>query len=349
MKQSPGYTRAATRTHSAPFAPVPAPAFSGQYSARPVLPTFSATPSDTTDNGLCRMLGGGRSQTYAVNIGALEELGYGQSVPVPVDQRPATRPHPHTDPYDDWSIDLGTPSETEKPQRKALLPHLTIPPVLVASLAVLVLIVLAWAFVTPAFAAGMSISRYHDLGSPPASRPAQASVIDTSAAVPAASQQPQPAVAAQPAAGGSYSIVGSPSISVAQIEAVLQQYGSPAAGLGQHLYDLGVQYGIDPAYALAFFVHESGCGTKGVARSTHSLGNIRWTEGWDNFEGYRQYPTWEAGMEDWYKLVTDLYINQWGLRTVDAIIPVYAPSGDGNNPAGYIASVEGMVDSWRGK
>ena len=345
MKQSPSYTRTATQTHSAPFAPIPAPAFSGQYSVRPILPTYSATPTDNTDNGLCRMLGGGRSQTYAINIGALEDLGYNQ--PLPVERRPATRPHPHTDPYEDWSIDLGTPAAIEKPEHNKRVPQLTIPPTLIAVFAVLVLIVLAWALVTPAFAAGIPISRYHDVGASAAGGAAQAPIIDTSA--PAASQQPQPAVAAQPAASGPYSIVGAPSISVAQIEAVLQQYGSPAAGLGQHLYDLGVQYGIDPAYALAFFVHESGCGTKGVARTTHSLGNIRWTEGWENFEGYRLYPTWEAGMEDWYKLVTDLYINQWGLRTVDAIIPVYAPSGDGNNPAGYIASVESMVDSWRGK
>lgn len=346
MKQSPSYTRTATRPHSVPFAPAPAPAFTGQYSTRPVLPTFGATPSDATDNGLCRMLGGGRSQTYAVNLGALEDLGYGRTSSA--DRRPTTRPHPHTDPYDDWSIDLGTPSAAERPQLRRHLPRLTVQPTLIALLAVVVLLVLAWALVTPAFAAGMPISRYHDVGGSPEAGATQAPVIDTSAA-PAPSQQTQPAVAAQPASDGAYSIVGSPSISVAQIEAVLQQYGSPAAGLGQHLYDLGVQYGIDPAYALAFFVHESGCGTKGVARSTHSLGNIRWTEGWDNFEGYRQYPTWEAGMEDWYKLVTDLYINQWGLRTVDAIIPVYAPSGDGNNPAGYIASVESMVDSWRGK
>jgi hypothetical protein len=346
MKQSPSYTRTATRPHSAPFAPVPAPAFTGQYSVRPVLPTFGATPSDATDNGLCRMLGGGRSQTYAVNIGALEDLGYGPTLPV--DRRPTTRQHPHTDPYDDWSIDLGTPSAAERQQLRRHIPRLTIQPTLFAVLAVVVLLVLAWALVTPAFAAGMPISRYHDVGGSPAGGAAQAPVIDTSAA-PAASQRSQPANAAQPASDEAYSIVGSPSISVAQIEAVLQQYGSPAAGLGQHLYDLGVQYGIDPAYALAFFVHESGCGTKGVARSTHSLGNIRWTEGWDNFEGYRLYPTWEAGMEDWYKLVTDLYINQWGLRTAEAIIPVYAPSGDGNNPAGYIASVESMVDSWRGK
>ena len=95
--------------------------------------------------------------------------------------------------------------------------------------------------------------------------------------------QPQP----EPPRPGSYEVTGSPSTSVAQIERVLAAYGSPAAGKGQALYDLGVKYGIDPAYALAFFVHESGCGTKGVARFTKSLGNIRWTQGFANYEGYR--------------------------------------------------------------
>ena len=120
-------------------------------------------------------------------------------------------------------------------------------------------------------------------------------------------------------------------------------------GKGQTLYDLGVRYGIDPAYALAFFVHESGCGTRGVARFTKSLGNIRWTDGFDNYEGYRSYQTWEQGIEDWYKLITDLYIDGWGLRTVDAIVPRYAPYGDNNNPPTYIAAVKQMVDTWRCK
>ena len=61
------------------------------------------------------------------------------------------------------------------------------------------------------------------------------------------------------------------------------------------------------------------------------------------------YGSWQEGMEDWYKLVTDLYINGWGLKTLDAIIPIYAPSADNNNPPVYIASVKSMVDSWRGK
>ncbi len=148
---------------------------------------------------------------------------------------------------------------------------------------------------------------------------------------------------------GPYDITGSPSISVGQIEAVLQQYGSPAIGKGQALFDMGLRYGINPAYALAFFVHESGCGTKGVARVTHSIGNIRWTEGHDNYEGYRSYVSWDEGIEDWYKLISDLYISGWHLRTVDAIVPIYAPYGDNNNPPVYIAAVKQMVDAWRGK
>lgn len=173
----------------------------------------------------------------------------------------------------------------------------------------------------------------------------QESIIDTTTA-PQSDPPPQPEVQVDSV---DYTLIGAPSIDVARIESVLKQYGSPAAGKGEALYSLGVRYGIDPAFALAFFVHESGCGTKGVARFTKSLGNIRWTAGFDNYEGYRSYPTWEAGIEDWYKLITDLYINGWNLRTVDAIIPVYAPSADNNSPPAYIAAVKSMVDSWRHK
>ncbi|MDQ3929129.1 MAG: glucosaminidase domain-containing protein, partial [Chloroflexota bacterium] len=165
-----------------------------------------------------------------------------------------------------------------------------------------------------------------------------APIIDTTTGAVPAEQAAPPAQAEAPA--GAYDVMGAPTISVEQIEKVLRQYGSPVAGLGQTLYDLGIKYGINPAYALAFFVHESGCGTKGVARFSKSLGNIRWTEGYTSYEGYRSYPSWEAGMEDWYLLIKDLYINGWGLRTVDAIVPVYAPAADRNDPVGYIASVK---------
>lgn len=191
----------------------------------------------------------------------------------------------------------------------------------------------------------LSLSGYSAMAASTTDAAVQVPVVDATSSKEVALPPPEPA--ASPS--GAYDLTGSPSISVHQIEAILQQYGSPAIGKGQALLDTGVRYGIDPAYALAFFVHESGCGTKGVARFTHSIGNIRWTEGYNSFEGYRSYGSWEEGIEDWYKLISDLYINGWHLRTVDAIVPVYAPYGDNNNPPVYITAVKQMVDAWRGK
>ena len=214
-------------------------------------------------------------------------------------------------------------------------------------LALAILLAVALMLVTPVLAKGRStgagsalaLSRYAEMAAG-----APVSVVE-----PEIDVAPQGQPSAAPAQPGDYSLVAAPSLSVAQIETILNKYGSPAVGLGQVLFDLGVKYGIDPAYALAFFVHESGCGTKGVARFTHSLGNIRWTAGFENYEGYRMYGSWQEGFEEWYKLITDLYINGWGLKTVDAIVPVYAPAADSNNPPAYISSVKSMIDSWRGK
>lgn len=179
------------------------------------------------------------------------------------------------------------------------------------------------------------------------------------AAAPAveAAPAPGPAVAAPPNGDrpavapptADHAVMAPPSISAARIDEVLASFSSPAAGQGAAFYDLGVQYGIDPAYALAFFIHESAAGTKGVARFTNSIGNIRTTDGYRDYEGYRAYDTWAAGIEDWYKLIKELYVEGWGKRTVAQIIPTYAPSADRNDPPSYIANVTGLVDSWQQK
>jgi hypothetical protein len=138
-----------------------------------------------------------------------------------------------------------------------------------------------------------------------------------------------------------------PTLDAAAIAHILRAYGSPAVDAAGAMYDLGVKYGIDPAYCLAFFIHESGAGTAGVARVTKSVGNIRATPGYHSYEGYRHYDTWEEGIEDWYHLIDQLYIKTWGLSTVDAIVPVYAPVSDGNDPDGYAATVKQLVAGWR--
>ncbi|GAC1349907.1 MAG: hypothetical protein NVSMB27_27400 [Ktedonobacteraceae bacterium] len=149
-------------------------------------------------------------------------------------------------------------------------------------------------------------------------------------------------------ASQTYDVRGKPSLSAEFINSVLDRYHSPAAGKGQALYDDGVKYGIDPAYALAFFMHESSFGTTGVAKVTRSLGNIRASKGYQQFEGYRMYKTWDEGFEDWYKLIKVQYVGQWKLTTVDAIVPVYAPGSDHNDVTAYVQAVKKAVDTWRG-
>ncbi len=154
-----------------------------------------------------------------------------------------------------------------------------------------------------------------------------------------------------PVSSGPYSVLGKPTITADFINRVLASYGSPAAGLGQQMHDLGVKYGIDPVYALAFFMHESLFGTTGEARVTLSLGNLRCIPTRpcidQNRGGYAQMYSWTDGFEQWYKLIRNLYVAQWGRVTVDQIIPKYAPNSDGNNEAEYIATLKREVDVWR--
>lgn len=173
------------------------------------------------------------------------------------------------------------------------------------------------------------------------------------------SNGPIPTKTALPVAPGPYSVLGKPTISAAFINEVLASYKSPTAGMGQTLYDLGLKYGIDPVYPLAFFMHESLFGTTGEARITLSLGNSRCindracvnTSGTTCQQGqscYAKMNSWQDGFEQWYKLIRNLYIAQWGLVTVDQIIPKYAPNSDGNDEAEYIATLKHEIDAWRG-
>src|SRR5947209_5781618 len=164
------------------------------------------------------------------------------------------------------------------------------------------------------------------------------------------SKGPIPSKKPIPTQTGPYSVEGKPSLTVDFMNQVLAYYHSPAAGKAQALYDDGLKYGLDPAYALDFFMHESTFGTAGVARVTLSLSNMRCVPEYPCHHeggGYAQFSSWEQGFEAWFKLIRNLYIAQWGLVTVDQIIPVYAPSSDHNDVAGYIAALKHTVDVWR--
>lgn len=149
------------------------------------------------------------------------------------------------------------------------------------------------------------------------------------------------------------SVIGGPSLSAARINTILADAGSPAAGTGDDFYNDSAKYQIDDVWAIAFYQHESTFGTRGEARGSLSIGNLRCIyKGYEDLgpwcaDGYAHFPSWQAGIEAWYRLIRNVYINQWGYSTVEAIIPHYAPNSDHNDEAGYISSVEQSVASWR--
>jgi hypothetical protein len=161
----------------------------------------------------------------------------------------------------------------------------------------------------------------------------------------------QPTVTPHPP--GDYRLQSPPSLTSGQIDDILRSYESPATGTGEVWYSLGMQYGIDPAFALVFFVHESTAGThanwignKPDGTTTHNIGNIICAGYETCYRNYRDYPSWRAGIEDWYRLIDSEYIEQRGLTTIADVIPVYAPP---RATPEYISSLEYMVDAWRRK
>jgi Mannosyl-glycoprotein endo-beta-N-acetylglucosaminidase len=153
-----------------------------------------------------------------------------------------------------------------------------------------------------------------------------------------------------------FAVQGRPTVSAQFINTVLctpstadTPVVSPACGTGQALYDDGVQAGIDPVYALAFFLHESTFGRYGVARTSLALGNIRCTPGYACYQGYRAYTSYAEGYADWYKLITAYIegrIDGCPCTTVAQIVKVYAPTSENDTP-GYIRAVTRAVTIWR--
>lgn len=150
-----------------------------------------------------------------------------------------------------------------------------------------------------------------------------------------------------------HSLLGGPSITPQFIDQVLTHYGSPAQGTGAIWVNMGQRYGIDPAYALAFFIHESSAGTnpgwaglKPGGGSTHNVGNIICAGYASCFGRFRDYASWDEGIEDWYKLIAKEYVNDRGVATIEQIIPIYAPSFE-NDVGNYVGTVVDLANAWR--
>jgi len=140
-----------------------------------------------------------------------------------------------------------------------------------------------------------------------------------------------------------------PSVSVAVIRSALRAARSPVLDAAyadhkdaaEYIWDSGRVLGVDPAVVMAFFRHESVFGTRGMARETLSVGNIRPLPGQPQVNGYRLYASWQAGIDDCYRLLRSYARN--GATTVPQAVPVWAPPTDNNDDSAYIASVLGAM------
>lgn len=146
---------------------------------------------------------------------------------------------------------------------------------------------------------------------------------------------------------------GRPSLSADRIDAILASYGSPAVGTGIIWVEFSHRYGIDNAVALAFFIHESSAGTdpnwsgnKRDGTSTYNVGNIECAGYTRCYGRWRDYDSWEEGIEDWYRLIAVTYVQKWGLTTVEEILPVYAPEFE-NDVALYVAMTQRRIGQFR--
>ena len=171
--------------------------------------------------------------------------------------------------------------------------------------------------------------------------------------VASSAQHVQPA---QSTSEATFSIMGPPTISTRRIDQILTAYDSPAAGLGQYIYDTGVRYGIDPVHVLAIFLHESTMGTAGEATKTMSPGNERCIPDRPcvdlHLGGYAQMESWQDGFAHLYALLYTGYLkggisSRCPCVTLNQIVPVFAPSLDGNNEHASIQAWEEAVIAWR--
>ncbi len=186
----------------------------------------------------------------------------------------------------------------------------------------------------------------HETGARPLPPPHTSRGVLIGPATPPATTSPAQATVqpTAPTGDGVMSVVGPPTVSAALIDAALAREGSPLAGQGAAIVAEGRRAGVDPVFLLAFVSHFDL--RSPLPAATHNVGHVRATAGEAARDGYRVYPTWQAGIAAWYALIRGPYVGRWGLKTLDAIVPVYAPS----TPAAVeaeLADLRAMVTAWR--
>ena len=144
----------------------------------------------------------------------------------------------------------------------------------------------------------------------------------------------------------STTIARAPSISIVEVGRILERVNSPMLPYAEDVYDYGVQYGIDPVFALAFWMKESREASDGsVAATDHNPGYTQGLNSDPHCGRWACWPTWPEGIEGWFRYMRVYFVDR-GKTTVEVILPIYAPPSE-NDTGGYISSVLNWVVQWR--
>jgi hypothetical protein len=110
---------------------------------------------------------------------------------------------------------------------------------------------------------------------------------------------------------GGYSVNLGPTTSVDTIRRALK--GTPMEGMEDYIYQKGIEYGVDPSFAMAVLASDSGFGKSNSYGKPYSQGG-----NYNPFDmkggagstgemrgGFAVFPNYEAGIEAFYKLISD--------------------------------------------
>jgi N-acetyl-anhydromuramyl-L-alanine amidase AmpD len=170
-----------------------------------------------------------------------------------------------------------------------------------------------------------------------------------------------------------YPIIHAPTIAPVVFSGQLKRRNSPvlAETSGETFHNIIASYGIDPNIGLGFFGKESEFGTyehagankagvplnKVAMRGARNWGNLRPNPDVSQPPGGRAthrvnsdayglfcgYESWQDGLRDWCeKLLGPLYKG----KTLIAVLEVYAPKSDGNDPAAYAKTLQEWAALW---
>ena len=131
-----------------------------------------------------------------------------------------------------------------------------------------------------------------------------------------------------------------------QIARLLEREGSPLAPLAEEIYDLAMFYRVDAAFALAQCMVESKLGCTLAAQANRSAALVPLAVGrmaapsaagaaipilppryGDEFGmGYVTYPSWLAGLEEYFRILRLVFVDAWHEERVEDVAQAFLAS-----------------------